>query len=120
MQAFRRFLWLSLPHDLLREFCRCFQIRFIRFPFVNTFEFAFAVKFPLIYRDADLIRLCFYLLPGGIQHGGRTEIDNTADLGFVKRTDKIPHLRIDAEGIIGVSEEEDMQAAAEFAKKIIE
>ena len=75
---------------------------------MDSFEFSLAVEFSLVHLDPDLIRFRFHFLPGGIQHARGAEINDAADLVPVQGTDEIPDFRIDAECIIGVSEEQDV------------
>ena len=75
---------------------------------MDALELTLAVELALIHRNADLIRYRLHLLVGRVQHGSRAKIDNLADLILVESLDEIPYLRVYAEGIVGISEEQNI------------
>ena len=75
---------------------------------MDTFEFTLTVKFTLIHLNADLVCLCLHFLVGGIEHSSGAEVDDPANHVLVQSLDKIPDLRVNAEGIIGVSQEQNV------------
>ena len=75
---------------------------------MDALKFPFAVELPVVHGDPGLVRFLLHLFPGGVQHGGGTEVDDLPHLGFIQGADEIPDFRINAEGIIGVAKEQDI------------
>ena len=101
-------LFCTIFHNLSGKFRRSLHIRLVWFSLVDAFEFALAVKLSLIHLDADLVCLRLHFFVGGIKHGGGTKVDDPANRIFIQSPDKIPHLRVNAEGIIRVSQKQDV------------
>ena len=99
---------MSIPHYLSGKLRRCLHIGLVRLSLMDALELTLAVELALIHRNADLIRYRLHLLVGRVQHGSRAKIDNLADLILVESLDEIPYLRVYAEGIVGISEEQNI------------